>query len=139
MDTQQPLNDGAKEFNYKMEKAEKILSFGVLILFFLSFTNQQSVIFNVLFFGITALIFVYYFIWYRKKPPYVVIKSDEVIINHMPFYKPMSIKRENINKARSSENKIVIEYNDGSETKKTSLIKLFLDVKDQENILSILK
>ena len=139
MDNQQLPSDGVKEFKFKMDKAEKMLSFGILILFFLSFTNQKSVLLNILFFGVSGLIFIYYFVWYRKKPPYVIIRDNEVIINHMPFFKSQIIKKEKISKAQSIENKIIVKYDDKGITKETSLFKLFLDLNDQKNIVSILK
>jgi hypothetical protein len=124
----------SKEFKFSTEKVEKSIGIGVLIFFFLTLNTYNNAAINIGIFSFTAVVFIYYFVWYRKKPPYVVIKGNEVIISPFPFFKPISIKGDSIQKVKTEDNGLVLSYMDNNEAKRIKLYSIVLDPKDQKNI-----
>ncbi len=127
-----------KEFKFSTEKVERNIGIGVLIFFFLTFNTYNNAAINIGIFAFTAVVFVYYFVWYRKKPPYVVIKGNEVTISPFPFFKPITINCDSIQKIITEDNGLVLSYRDNNEAKRIKLYSIVLDSKDQKAIKNLI-
>jgi hypothetical protein len=128
-----------KKFNFKMDRVEKILSVITLVIFFISFTRGDSIFWTILFFGLAAIIFLYYFIWYRKKPAYIILSEDSITINKPIFFKPTVIKKEDIQRISADPKKIIIEYNSGEGDKNINIYSLVLAQDDMEKLIGVLR
>jgi Ca2+/Na+ antiporter len=127
-----------KKFDFKMDKIERYLSFVMLGIFFLSFREKFGV-WTFLLYSVTALIFVYYFIWYRKKTFYVLVEDDSIIIHPPLFFKQHEIKRGEINHVKVFDKKVEIGYSNQGIDKSINVYSLILKVEDWEQMKHILE
>jgi len=137
MENQEIQVNEPQKFNYKTDQMEKYISFFSLILFYFSFT-RDDLFSNIFFFGVTSLIILYYFIWYRKKPAYIIINKEETIIHRFPFFKPLSIKKEEIKNVTRTDKAVCIEHSSYGKTQQTKIYRFFLQKEDVEKIYNTL-
>lgn len=124
------------KFDFKMDKVERYVSFGALALFILSF-NDKNGIWTFLLFAITALIFVYYFIWYRKKPFYMLIEDENIVIYPPLFFKRHDIKKQEIDYVKVFEKKIEVGYSMKDADKTINIYSLILKDEDWKQLKTI--
>lgn len=122
-----------KEYKYKVDKIERYLSFAALILFFLSFNNKLA---GFAFFVFTIAIFVYYFIWYRKRPPYIKIDLNEITVHEGFLFKPVVMGKSEIKTIDKYEKRIELNLKDG---KKVTVLGSLLSDADFKEVHEILK
>jgi len=137
MENQETQVNKPQEFDFKLDHAERYMSFLALILFYFSFTRNDAVS-NIMFFGITSLVILYYLIWYRKKPPYIIINDEEVVIHKFPFFKPFCIKTGEIKNVTRTKKGVCIEYYSNGRTQLAKIYKFFLREEDIEKIYNTL-
>jgi len=128
-----------KEFKFKMDKIERYISIGAFILFMLSFSNQNSGFWTALLFVITALVFVYYFKWYRKKPSYLIIGEEQITVHPPLFFKPQQIKKAEIQQVKVSDKKIEIDFGLETIKKNINIHSILLEENDWKQLTLILK
>jgi hypothetical protein len=137
MENQEIQVNESQKFNFKLDHVEKNMSFVALILFFFSYTRNDSLS-NITFFGVTSLIILYYFIWYRKKPAYITINDEEVVIHQFPFFKPLSIKKDEIKNVTRTNKAVCIEHYNYGKMQLAKIYKFFLQAEDIEKIYNSL-
>lgn len=126
----------AKEFNFKMDKIERYVSFAVFLIFFLSFSGKNGGFWTLVLFAVTIVIMAYYFIWYRKKPAYVVLENERITVHPPLFYKPIQVSRDSVKKVNVSDKKIELVYGD---SKTISVYAIMLDVNGWKELSTYLK
>ena len=127
------------EFNFNTEKVERYIGIAVMIFFLMTFRSYNNFAINIGIVIFTAVVYIYYFVWFRKKPPYVVIKGDEIIISPFPFFKPILVKAQNIQRIITEDNGLVLSYKEADEVKIIKLHSIVLEQKDQRNIKKLVK
>lgn len=139
MDTNTPAQQEKNEFNFKLDRYEKIISYVALAMFFFSMMGPQNRLMTLAFFIFSGAIMLYYFIWYRKKPPYVRIDAVHITLYPPLFFKPVSIPRAAIREVGKSANMLLIRYSD-KETAHSAPVNLqMLSSEDAEKLYSLLK
>jgi len=139
MDNNEQLTEQKKEFKFKMDKTERYISVAIFLVFFMSFTRNDSAFWMVLFFALTVVIFAYYFKWYRKKPSYVLISDDEIVIHPPLFFKPNHIRKDEVKRVSVDDKKIEIEYDCAGTSRKIGIYSLIIDENDRKLLAGILK
>ncbi len=124
-----------REYKFFTQKIEKYLSFGALILLFLSF---QSSLLSLIFFIFTGLVLVYYFVWFRKSPPYVILAGNRLTVHNSFFFKPSVVDTEKITHAGKGDKGLLIKYNDGGADKALMIYSYLLSPKDSDEIYGLL-
>ncbi|HHW48174.1 MAG TPA: hypothetical protein GXX14_06100 [Clostridiaceae bacterium] len=137
MENQEIQVNKPQEFKFKLERAEKNMSLLALVLFYFSFTRNDALS-NIIFFGVTSLVIIYYFIWYRKKPAYVIINDEEVVIHKFPFFKPLSIKTSEIKNVTRTNKAVCIEHSSYGQMQLSKIYRFFLQAEDIEKIYNTL-
>jgi len=134
MGSQQMTNVEA-QFDFKMKKVESFISLGTLAIFLLSI---NSTFWTIVLFTVSALVFIYYFKWYRKKTHYVIIGKNDVIIQPPIFFKPLHIVKKEIKQVKVSDKKIDIIYNNDGADKKISIYSIILDADHWKRLVDML-
>jgi len=129
----------AKQLNFKMDKIERYFSIGIFVLFMLSFTGKNSGFWTIILFVITAVIFAYYFKWYRKKPSYLIIGDEQITVHPPLFFKPQQIKKHEIKQVKVYDKKIEIHYGLEGINKSVNIHSILLDENDWKQLTLILK
>lgn len=122
------------EFKFKMDKVERYISIGVFIIFMLSFNTKYSSYWTILLFALSAVIFVYYFKWYKKKPSYLIIEEDQLIIHPPLFFKQRLIKKSEIEGVQISDKDIQINYTSGGIKSSIKIYSIILAEGDWKNL-----
>ena len=130
-----------KQFNFKMDKIEKWLSIASLIIFFLSMTQTGGPIWVIILFAYTIVVFVYYFVWYRKKPSYVIVENgnQHILVHIPPFFKPYEFEKQQIEQVIVTDKKIEINYKVEGSSKSVSIYSIMLSEDDWKQLPIILK
>ena len=122
-----------KEYKYKMDKVERYFSIAILVIFFVSFNGSLG------FYGFaafTVIVLAYYFKFYKKRPLYLAINGEEIMLSQGFLFKIKSFSRSDINTVNKLENKIELTLNSGE---KASFLKLILSDSDYLDIYEELK
>lgn len=127
----------SKKYKFHTKKVENILGFAIMALFIVSMTDQKNFIFSLVFYAITILCFVYYFVWYKKRPPYVIVSDNEITVHNDIFYKPTVMKKENIKGVQVLEKKIEFTAAIGGIDKKVNILYLLLEDKDKQELINL--
>jgi len=128
-----------KEFKFKLDKIERYVSIGTLIIFMLSFTGKNSGFWTIILFVETAVILAYYFKWYRKKPSYLVVGDEEITVHPPLFFKPQQIKKHEIKQIKVFDKKIEIDFELDGITKSVYVYSILLEENDLKQLTLILK
>ena len=129
----------AKQLNFKMDKIERYFSIGIFVLFMLSFTGKNSGFWTIILFVITAVIFAYYFKYYRKKPSYLIIEDEQITIHPPLFFKTQQIKKHEIKNVKVFDKQIGIDFELDGINKSVNVHSMLLDEKDWKQLTLILK
>jgi hypothetical protein len=130
------MDNETVQFDFKMKKVENYFSLATLLIFFQSL---RSDFWTIVLFAIAAIVFAYYFIWYRKKPPYVIIEDGCITIHPPLFFKPLNIRKQEIKTVKAFDKKLEIMYNDGGTDKNIKIYSIILDVDCWKQLVDILK
>lgn len=139
MDADTPNSQEVLEFKFKMDRYEKLVSYVALAMFFLSMTRSGSRLMTLAFFIASGAIMLYYFIWYRKKPPYVRIDGVNVTLYPPLFFKPVTIPRASIREVVKSAKALVIRYADHDVLRAAPVNLQMLESEDAESLYTQLK
>jgi len=128
-----------KVYLYKTKKIENYLSIGILILFFASFAEKALSAASIAFYAATAILLLYYFIWFRKKPPYVTIKPGAVVLSRGFFFRLEEIKNEDIKKVEANDRQIEVTFIKEGREETANIYYILLDQDDRKGLVSLLK
>lgn len=132
-------NAAPNQFEFKTDRIEKRLSAFILVVFFLSLTQKSGFVWSIILFTFSAVIFAYYFIWFRKKPAYVVIEDDHIQINSLPFFKPYRLDKQQIGRIETTDKKIIINYNEQGASKSIGINSLLMGDDDWKKLSGLMK
>ena len=122
------------EFKFKMDKVERYISIAIFILFMLSFNQKYSGILTIILFALAAIVFFYYFKWYKKKPSYLILEDEQITIHPPLFFKPQLIKKHEIELIESSDKNIQVNYTSEGTKKSVMLYSILLAENDWKQI-----
>lgn len=136
MEKQTLIFNEDKEYQLVTNKVELALTgvFGALFVFAIKGGNAA----NIAFFAVSAVFFAYYFIWYKKRPPYIVLSGDKVTVHNGLFFKPVVIETESIVKVRNNEKEIIIEYRQGDVAKSIKIYAFLMFKSDFKELFKLL-
>ncbi len=123
-----------KEFLFKTNKIERILTIIAVIFFILTTINDKNKLLMVAFFAFGTIIILYYIIWFRKKPPYVKISGEDITISRGIFFKTETIHKSMIKEVKSSDTSIEINLM----TSRIKIYKLLLSENDAAEITPLI-
>ncbi len=121
-------NNDIRDYKYKMDKVERYFSFITLIVFLLTFKGTLGFIIFMVF---AAIVFAYYFIFYKKRPLYFSINGEEITASQGLLFKLELFKIFDLDTVRKLENRIELVLKDG---KKIILLKILLSDNDYNEI-----
>ena len=128
-----------RKFDFKMDKVEKYASIGLMVIFLASFTDMGSLIWTILLFAIAALVFAYYFKWYRKKPAYILIENEDITIHPPLFFKPQRFKKQDIRQLKVMDKKLEVVYDTQGADNSISIYSILLQQEEMKELTGLLK
>lgn len=121
-----------KDYKYKMDKIERYFSFLIFAIFIVTFNGRMGFY---IFTAFTIIVFAYYFIVYKNRPPYVSIKEDEIAVSRGMLFKIKTFKVIDIAEVKNLGNKIELSFKEGQ---KITLMKILLSDDDYNDIFNAL-
>lgn len=132
MEEDKKIFNPVKAYKLMTKKIEAILTVGTLALFMFSLSGGTFS--SVLFFAVTGLILLYYFVIFRKKPHYVIMEGDKVTVYDGIWLTPVVINTGSISKVSKTDKAISIGYSENGSEKSVEIKALILDAEDFKEI-----
>ncbi len=120
--TAEKLSQNNREYSFKTNRIERVISIISIVFFVFTFVYPKNIILMIGFYAYASVILLYYFVWFRKKPPYVEFSDNEVVVRLGLFFKPVSISRGRIKEIKKTSPGLIIKLLSGS---KVRVIKIF--------------
>jgi len=129
----------AVQHNFMMKNLEKRLTIVVFLIFLFSLSGKYSMLWTIVLFLFTVIVIIYYIVWFKKKPAYVIMEDQRIIIHNLPFFKPCNIEKRQIEQVITSNRVIKINYKVQDDRKSISIYHIMLSEESWEQLTSVLK
>lgn len=127
------IRSESKEYNYKVDKIERYLTFASLGVFFLSFNSSIGM---VVFYAFAIAVLVYYFGWFKKKPSYIKLDGNEIRISEGLFFKPFLFSKSEVKAVEKLGNKLIILT---ASERKVNILSILLSESDFNEVQETFK
>ncbi|HEY1405422.1 MAG TPA: hypothetical protein VF857_02325 [Spirochaetota bacterium] len=122
------------EFSCKTTAIEKYLMIGMTVFFALTLIYDKNRPLLIAFYAIACLILGYYFIIFRRRPPYVQIDAKTLTVHNGLLFRPRIIVMSSITHSSYSGGSLVLDVEDESPA---VIYSFLLDANDFEYLIKI--